>query len=90
MLLVKSLSSSSPRLRRAHLGVCVSGSRKTSRKSSDPLHILFCGADEFSGTCLKALNAERMESPELIKSIQVVCKEPKRHGRGLKRYREGR
>ena len=56
---------------------------------SDPLRILFCGADQFSITSLKALHAEHVASPEFIKSIDVLCKSDKKSGRGLKNYRRG-
>lgn len=57
--------------------------------SSDPLRVLFCGADDFSIASLEALQHEQSVNPDLIKSIDVVCKMGKRHGRGLKIIREG-
>ncbi|KAK2749630.1 Methionyl-tRNA formyltransferase [Myotisia sp. PD_48] len=50
-------------------------------KSCDPLRILFCGADEFSIASLKALHAEHVKSPEIIASIDVVCRPGKPVGR---------
>jgi methionyl-tRNA formyltransferase len=55
--------------------------------SFKPLRILFCGADEFSIASLKALHQEHITSPEFIKSINIVCKAGKPHGRGLKKIR---
>lgn len=63
--------------------------RYVSTKSTDPLRILFCGSDEFSIAAMRALDREQRSSPDFIKSIDVVCKEPKRAGRGLKTFREG-
>ena len=57
--------------------------------SVDPLRILFCGADEFSIASLEALDHEKKVNPELIESLDVVCKVGKKHGRGLKNVREG-
>ncbi|KAI5923171.1 Formyltransferase [Camillea tinctor] len=54
------------------------------KKKSDPLHILFCGSDEFSCEVLTALHAEHMRDPDFIRSIDVVVRPPKRVGRGLK------
>ncbi|MCJ1293934.1 Methionyl-tRNA formyltransferase [Xylographa carneopallida] len=56
--------------------------------SVDPLRILFCGADEFSIASLEALDHEKKVNPELIESLDVVCKVGKKHGRGLKNVRE--
>ncbi|EED23828.1 methionyl-tRNA formyltransferase family protein, putative [Talaromyces stipitatus ATCC 10500] len=64
------------------------GRRWYSDKSIDPLRILFCGSDEFSVASLEALRAEQLRSPQLIKSIDVVCRPGKRVGRGLKQIRE--
>ena len=57
-------------------------------KVSDPLRILFCGSDDFSVDSLKALHNEHKSQPDIIKSIDVVCKPAKRVGRGLKKVRE--
>ena len=54
----------------------------------EPLRILFCGSDDFSIASLKALHAEQIAKPEIIKSIDVVSKVGKRFGRGLKTVRE--
>ncbi|KAK0635872.1 formyl transferase, partial [Bombardia bombarda] len=54
----------------------------------DPLRILFCGSDEFSWQSLSALHAEKERNPDLIRSIDVVVRPPKRTGRGLKTLRE--
>jgi hypothetical protein len=60
------------------------------KKSSDPLRILFCGADDFSIASLRAIDDERHKGPSLIESIDVVCRPDKRTGRGLKTIREGK
>ncbi|MCJ1415780.1 Methionyl-tRNA formyltransferase [Xylographa parallela] len=62
--------------------------RRLVTQSADPLRILFCGADEFSIASLKALHRERLVNPDLIKSLDVVCKVGKKYGRGLKKVRE--
>ncbi|KAI1178018.1 Formyltransferase [Nemania sp. FL0916] len=59
----------------------------TSKKISDPLHILFCGSDDFSCASLKALHDEHVQNPELIRSIDVVVRPGKRTGRGYKTIR---
>ncbi|KAI0446236.1 Formyltransferase [Xylaria telfairii] len=53
-------------------------------RTSDPLHILFCGSDEFSCASLKALHDEHVRNPDLIRSIDVVVRPGKRTGRGYK------
>lgn len=63
--------------------------RHASTKTTDPLRILFCGSDAFSIASLQALVHEQRSNPKLIASIDVVCKTPKRVGRGLKVLREG-
>ncbi|KAL8631323.1 hypothetical protein Q9189_002922 [Teloschistes chrysophthalmus] len=55
----------------------------------EPLHILFCGSDEFSVTSLQALESERKASKGRIASIDVVCRPPKLTRRNLKTLREG-
>ncbi|KAI0186777.1 methionyl-tRNA formyltransferase-like protein [Xylaria flabelliformis] len=60
----------------------------TPRKVSDPLHILFCGSDEFSCASLKALHDEHVRNPDLIRSIDVVVRPGKRTGRGLKAVKD--
>ncbi|MCJ1379100.1 Methionyl-tRNA formyltransferase [Xylographa soralifera] len=62
--------------------------RRLVTQSADPLRILFCGADEFSIASLKALHHEKNVNPDLIKSLDVVCKVGKKYGRGLKKVRE--
>ncbi|RYP45196.1 hypothetical protein DL768_008428 [Monosporascus sp. mg162] len=57
-------------------------------KVSDPLRILFCGSDDFSGASLKALNEEKQKNSDLIQSIDVVVRPGKPTGRGLKEIRE--
>ncbi len=59
------------------------------RKFSEPLRILFCGSDGVSVASLKALDKEHKQDPNLIQSINVVCKAPRPVGRGLKRIRHG-
>ncbi|KAI8949075.1 formyl transferase [Xylaria longipes] len=56
----------------------------TPKKISDPLHILFCGSDEFSCASLKALHDEHVQNPDLIRSIDVVVRPGKGTGRGYK------
>ncbi|KAI1806822.1 Formyltransferase [Daldinia bambusicola] len=58
--------------------------RKSKADSSDPLHILFCGSDEFSCAALEALDEERRRNPKLIQSITVVARPTKMTGRGNK------
>src|SRR5947207_14088383 len=66
------------------------GRRYNSGKVCDPLRILFCGSDGFSGASLTALHNEYVNRPESnIASIDVVCRPGKRTGRGLKVIREG-
>ncbi|KAI0913950.1 formyl transferase [Ustulina deusta] len=60
----------------------------TSKKTSDPLHILFCGSDDFSCASLKALHDEHVRNPDLIRSIDVVVRPGKRTGRGYKIVRD--
>lgn len=62
--------------------------RGISSKVSDPLRILFCGSDPFSIASLDAVHLEKQQSPDLIKSLDVVCRPPKRVGRGLKILQE--
>lgn len=59
-------------------------------KPFEPLRILFCGADEFSNYSLRALVELQQRRPELIESINVVCRPDKRVGRGLRRVQEGK
>lgn len=60
----------------------------TSIVSREPLRILYCGSDEFSVAALRKLNHERVEHPDHIESIHVLCKPPQRVGRGLKKVRQ--
>ncbi|KAI1468071.1 Formyltransferase [Daldinia caldariorum] len=55
---------------------------RSKAKRSGPLHILFCGSDEFSCAALEALDKERRRNPELIQSITVVARPTKMTGRG--------
>ena len=50
----------------------------------EPLRILYCGSDAFSCTSLKALHQEAQRSSSNIASIDVVCREGKPYGRGLR------
>ncbi len=59
------------------------------RRISEPLRILFCGSDGVSIASLKALDVEHKQNPNLIQSINVVCKAPRPAGRGLKSVRHG-
>jgi len=52
------------------------------------LRILFCGSDQFSSASLEALATAQRSEQLPIKSIDVVCRPPKRVGRGLKETRE--
>lgn len=63
--------------------------RYGSNRQLDPLRILYCGSDEFSAVSLRAVYEEHRNHPEVIKSIDVVCKPDKRTGRGLKKTRQG-
>ncbi|MCJ1311710.1 Methionyl-tRNA formyltransferase [Agyrium rufum] len=54
----------------------------------EPLRILFCGSDLFSISSLRALHEKQLRSPDIIRSIDVVCKPPKPFGRGFKNLRE--
>lgn len=56
--------------------------------SREPLRILYCGSDDFSVAALRKLNHERIEHPDHIESIDVLCKSPQRVGRGLKKVRQ--
>lgn len=60
-----------------------------SNRPCDPLRVLYCGSDEFSAVSLRAVHEEHCKHPELIKSIDVVCRPDKRTGRGLKEIRQG-
>ena len=59
-------------------------------KHHDPLKILFCGADDFSIYSLRALRELQRTKPDVVESIDVVCRPDKRVGRGLKQMQEGR
>lgn len=61
----------------------------STKKTHDPLRILFCGSDEYSIASLRALHAEHKQRPDRVASIDVVCRPGKRVGRGLKQIREG-
>ena len=63
--------------------------RWSSTKTSLPLRILFCGSDDLSAVCLKALYQEQQRDPEGIKSIDVLVRPAKPYGRSLKKFREG-
>ena len=75
-----------PEWRHLHLAT---GTLTEVRKTSDPLRILFCGADEFSIASLRAIYDEKSKEPALIDSIDVVCRPDKPTGRGLKNMRQG-
>ncbi|GAB7342100.1 hypothetical protein MBLNU457_g0375t1 [Dothideomycetes sp. NU457] len=61
--------------------------RASSTRRHDPLRILFCGADEFSNYSLEALHKLKQAHPDIISSIDVLCKTDKASGRGLKTIR---
>ncbi|KAH7262086.1 formyl transferase [Fusarium tricinctum] len=63
-------------------------SQTTTRYSSDPLRILFCGSDDFSCASLKAVHEEYARNKKLIESLDVMVLPPKRMGRGFKTLRE--
>ena len=67
------------------------GSRwvSTYTRQHEPLRILFCGADQFSIYSLKALHRLQCARPDKIASIDVLCRNDKRVGRGLKHVQEG-
>src|SRR5882757_4531236 len=79
----------SVKIPRPSLLVLYGTTRSYSTKSSKPLRILFCGSDDFSSASLRALDAERERNPQLIKSIDVLCRPGKPSGRSLKNIREG-
>lgn len=54
--------------------------------NKDPLRILFCGADLFSASSLRALHQESTRAQSGIASIDVVTRKDKRTGRGLKEW----
>lgn len=58
-------------------------------KTSKPLRILFCGSDAFSSASLRGLYEEQRRNPDLIASIDVLCRPGKPSGRSLKTIREG-
>lgn len=72
-----------------HSPLVLHGSRFYGTKLSKPLRILFCGSDDFSSASLRALHAERERNPQLIESIDVLCRPGKPSGRSLKNIREG-
>ncbi|PBP25037.1 hypothetical protein BUE80_DR003979 [Diplocarpon rosae] len=80
-----------PAIRRYSLSVLYLpkyGRRFSSTKECKPLRILFCGSDDFSIASLRALHSEHLQSPGLIKSIDVLCRPGKPVGRSLKKIRE--
>jgi methionyl-tRNA formyltransferase len=58
-------------------------------KTSKPLRILFCGSDDFSIGSLRALHEEQKRDPQLIQSIDVLCRPGKVVGRAMKTIRDG-
>lgn len=78
----------------AHSGCCYilrtysTATAREEKKASDPLRILFCGSDDFSGASLKALYEEHRTNPGLVESIDVVVRPGKPTGRGYKVIRE--
>ncbi|KAK1046763.1 Methionyl-tRNA formyltransferase [Friedmanniomyces endolithicus] len=75
--------------RSGYLGRTITTTRRYSSlpaiKQHDPLHILFCGADEFSIYSLRALHRLQQTRSDKIASIDVLCRPDKRVGRGYKR-----
>lgn len=62
---------------------------QSTSSSNEPLRILFCGSDHFSATSLKALYAEYSTRRGAIESIDVLCRQDQRSGRGLRTLKEG-
>lgn len=84
------LSLARPLVRRSNLSQSSNFCRVyRERKIPEPLRILFCGSDGVSVESLNALNKEHKQDPNLIQSIDVVCKAPRPVGRGLKNIRHG-
>lgn len=73
-----------PRYRRTPNRFLSTVSKEPAQK---PLRILFCGSDRFSCASLEALFRDSQTPQSPIKSINVVCREGKRAGRGLKLIR---
>jgi hypothetical protein len=96
MIISSSLFASAPNAFLRHLRLFSSGPALLSaerRLGHSPLRVLFCGSDLFSIKSLEALNALRHERQRisglgLVDSIHVVCRTPKRVGRGLEAIRE--
>jgi hypothetical protein len=61
----------------------------STQKTSPPLRILFAGSDEFSAVSLRALHKEQQENPELIASLDVLCREDGKTGRKRNILKEG-
>lgn len=76
-------------LRLSFFSLPKAGCRFSSTKTSEALRILFCGSDEFSIASLRALHNERLKENSQIASIDVVCRPPKRTGRGFKTVHKG-
>lgn len=64
-------------------------SSEISKKSSDPLRILFCGSDAFSCESLRALHREHESNKQLIEALDVMVLPPRHTGRGFKEITEG-
>ncbi|CCU82347.1 methionyl-tRNA formyltransferase [Blumeria hordei DH14] len=75
-------------IKRAKLLVKTNHYSRSISKVSKPLRILFCGSDDFSVSSLKAVHRERERDPNLIKSIDVLCRPGKPVGRGLKKIHQ--
>ncbi len=56
----------------------------TTSRVSEPLRILYFGSDKFSCASLGALHELSQQHPEIVDSIDVVCRPPKLFGRGRK------
>jgi methionyl-tRNA formyltransferase len=61
----------------------------STRPTTDPLRILFCGSDKYSVACLEPLAQILHHDARNIESIDVLCRTDKPVGRGLKMLREG-
>jgi methionyl-tRNA formyltransferase len=61
----------------------------STRSTTDPLRILFCGSDGYSIACLEPLAQILRHDKRNIESIDVLCRTDKLVGRGLKTLSEG-
>lgn len=76
------------RLSRLTTQLIFRGIATTPFRTCPDLRILFCGSDDFSAVSLSALVDAGKHGKLPIKSLEVLCRPPKRTGRGLKNIRE--